>query len=436
MKAKDDNFLQGDEVQIEYLPPKCYPDIEIGENRAIVWLVARGKGSEELMAKLALNIAYVLRNGIWFKEVYFGDISYKLSIKKSESCIADFLCNSFYRFVEEIPISIFQLKNNESLMVSIVEKHMHNKNKFVKFINGEGGIRVGCNKLESRNIDVIGSEYVTEYYKLQNIYDPEKENVMDKKNIGIITILSEEASAVIKILDLQEDEFKFGERLYYSGYLQGDGVTHSVIMTQQLSQGQISVVSAYEDMVKKYNPSIIFLVGIAGGITKDVDYCSVVLGTQIISYDLMKDTESGVQRRGEVSKVDSKLLPLYQRLMMKSEQNPISAVEGSKEEFIHIHECNIASGSAVIANKLSDIKKWIHKFNDKTDATEMEAYGLSTAFYEGQLSKKHPKYGVSVIRGISDMADEDKSKIKQYRVPAAENAVLVLKELISLIPRL
>ena len=126
---------------------------------------------------------------------------------------------------------------------------------------------------------------------------------MDKKDIGIITILEEEATAVIKILNLQEDEFKLGERLYYSGYLEGDDVTHSIIMTRQLSQGQISVVGAYEDMVKKYNPSVIFLVGIAGGITKDVDYCSVVLGTQIISYDLSKDTEDGIQRRGDVNKV-------------------------------------------------------------------------------------------------------------------------------------
>ena len=35
-----------------------------------------------------------------------------------------------------------------------------------------------------------------------------------------------------------------------------------------------------------------------------------------------------------------------------------------------------------------------------------------------------------------DMADKNKSKVKKYRVPAAENTVIVLKELIRLIPRL
>ena len=248
--------------------------------------------------------------------------------------------------------------------------------------------------------------------------------------------MDEEADAVTKILDLQEEKFKIGERLYYSGYLQGEDVTHSIIMTQQLAQGQVSVASAYNDMVRKYKPSIIFLVGIAGGITKEVDYCSVVLGRQIISYDLSKDAPEGIQRRGDVNKINPEILPLFQRLQAKSKRNPIEAAPNSKQEHIHIHECNIASGSAVVAKRLSDITKWIHQFNDKTAATEMEAYGLTTAFYEGQLSKEHPKYGVAVVRGISDMADEKKGKIKKYRVPAAENAAIVLKELIRLIPRL
>lgn len=434
--SNEPDLSRGEEIEIVYLPPKSYPDIEFGENRAIVWFVARGKGVEELITKFALNIAYRLRNGVWFKEIYFGDISYKFSIKRSENCTTDFLCNSFYHLVEDIPVSIFQLKEKSSYIMSIINKNMYKKSKFINFINGEGKAKVGYRKSESKNISIVGSEHVIECYEQRYKYDPDKEQAMDKKDIGIITILDEEAAAVNKILDLHEDEFKLGERLYYSGYLQGDNVTHSIIMTQQLSQGQVSVVGAYDDLVKKYNPSIIFLVGIAGGITNDVDYCSVVLGTQIISYDLSKDTPNGIQRRGDVNKIHPALLPLYQRLQAKSKKSPIKAVPNSKEEFIHIHECNIASGSAVIAHRLSNIKKWIHEYNDKTDATEMEAYGLTSAFYEGQLSKKHPKYGVSVIRGISDMADENKGIVKQYRVPAAENAVVVLKELISLMPRL
>lgn len=262
------------------------------------------------------------------------------------------------------------------------------------------------------------------------------EKGMEKRDIGIITILSEEATAVIDTLNLKEKPFKLGQRLYYYGDLQGDGVTHSIIMTQQLSQGEVSVVSAYNDMVEKYNPSIVFLVGIAGGITKNVDYCSVVLGRQIISYDLAKDAEGGIQRRGDVNKIDSEILPLYQRFIQKLAKEPIVAAQNSKKEYIHVYESNIASGSAVIANSLSEIKKWVHGYNDKTDAAEMEAYGVTTAFYEGKLSDRNPKHGVCVVRGISDMADENKSRVKKYRMPAAENAAIILKELIKWMPEL
>lgn len=439
LKTNNDNGtrkLTNEEMEISYLPPKSYPDIETGDHCSSVWFVARGHGSDEIITKLALNIAYRLRSDVWFKIVYFGDISYKYSIKKSEKCVTDFLCNSFYHFIEDIPALLFQLKDNSSRIVSIVGENVYKRNKFINFINGEGNAKGGYYKCESKTIDVVDSKYVIEHYEQQYKYDPKKERIKNKKDIGIITILKEEVAAVIKVLELQEEEFKFGERLYYSGYLRGDGVTHSIIMTQQLEQGQISVVNAYNDMVKKYNPNIIFLVGIAGGITEDVDYCSVVLGKQIIGYDLSKDTSNGIQRRGDVNKVDSRILPLYQRLLIKNGQYPIKATPNSIHEYIHICISNIASGSAVIAQKLSDIKKWIHQYNDKTDATEMEAHGLTTAFYEGQLSLKHPKYGVAVVRGISDMADEKKSKIKKYRVPAAENAAIVLKELIGLIPRL
>ena len=73
--------------------------------------------------------------------------------------------------------------------------------------------------------------------------------------------------------------------------------------------------------------------------------------------------------------------------------------------------------------------------NDKILACEMEAGGFTSAFYESKLNDEQPKKGICIIRGISDMADENKSKeeVKKYRQPAAENAAIVLRELISII---
>ena len=436
INSMKNNNAEWDNTSIEYFPPKSHPDVELTNQIDIIWFVAKGNGAAVALAKLALNIAHFLNNVTLYRTLYFGDISYKYAIKKSDNMKSDFLCNSFYSLIEEMPINIFQFKDYEKVVVSIIESKMYDKSQFVQFINRNKNAKSRYKKTMSKVSEARAAEYIVDYYESKFKYDPKKEEIMTKKDIGIITILQEEASAVIDVLNLQEENYKLGARLYYSGYLEGDDTTHSVIMTQQLSQGEVSIVSAYDDMMRKYSPQIIFLIGIAGGITSDVDYCSVVLGRQIISYDLMKDTPGGIQRRGDVNKVSAKLLPLYQRFLLNISRKPILAANNSIKEYIDVTESNIASGNAVIANQLSGIKKWIHNYNDKTDAVEMEAYGLSTAFYEGDLSEKKPKYGICVIRGISDLADPEKGKKTQYRIPAAKNAAIVLKEFAKLIPKL
>lgn len=431
---KEYSDLEG--VNIQYLSPKNHPDVELQDNVFIVWFIAKGNGAALAISKLALNIVYSLNRLTCFKIIYFGDISYKYSIKQSENKLSDFLCNSFYGLIEEMPMNIFQIKNSNPMVITVIEKKMYNKNQFIQFLGANKEARKRYKKVEDLVIEARATEYAMDYYETRYKYNPQKEELMVRKDIGIITILQEEADAIIDKLNLQEENYKIGERLYYSGYLEGDQTTHSVVMTQQLSQGEISVVTAYNDMIKKYNPKIIFLTGIAGGITKDVNYCSVVLCRQIISYDLMKDAPEGIQRRGDVNKIAPALLPLYQRFLRMIGQKPILAASNSINEYIHVTESNIASGSAVIANKLSEIKKWIHNYNDKTDAVEMEAYGISTAFYEGQLSGKRPKYGICVIRGISDLADPNKGRKTKYRIPAAENAAIVLKEFVKILPKL
>lgn len=270
--------------------------------------------------------------------------------------------------------------------------------------------------------------------KKYNIY---KGDIIMPKNakVGILTILDEESDAVIEELMLQEDDgYEFGERLYYSGEICTENTTHTIVQTQALDQGENSVSNAYRDMVDKFKPEIIILVGIAGGLNDDVDYCSVVLSRDIISYDLNKDTPTGVQRRGRVNPTPSIIVPLYQRLQRAVKVSPLPAYKGSPDAIISIVESNIASGNAVIANPLSEIREWIRTFNDKTAACEMEAYGVSSTFYEGQLSKNKTTHAFCVIRGISDMADTNKNKKPEYRKAAAHNAAIVMKALIQVLP--
>lgn len=292
-----------------------------------------------------------------------------------------------------------------------------------------------CHMLDCTKVSVdcpLIEEDNTRIYTFQR-----KENknmhIKNKKDIGIITVLDEETLAVVKCLHLVQRPFTLGHRLYYEGSIVGrNGKQYSIILTQQLSQGESSVVSVFDAMVMEFNPRFLFLIGIAGGISKEVDYCNVVIANQIIGYDLSKDTEYGIVRRGEVYRIDSSLVPLVQQVIHRLSINPIMASQGSKTQNIDVIFGNIASGSAVIANSSSDISKWIQNFNDKTYAVEMEGYGFSVASYEQKLNSMiDNQCNICVIRGISDLADSNKAIIKNYRKPAIENAAIVLCEIIK-----
>ena len=199
----------------------------------------------------------------------------------------------------------------------------------------------------------------------------------------------------------------------------------------------VKIVEGNKERLQAYEGTIIAEHG--SGINKTITVRKVFQGVGVERVFLVyspRIEKITVQRRGDVNKISSDLLPLYQRFLHIISKTPIVAAKDSLKEYIHIAESNIASGSAVIANELSEIKKWIHNYNDKTDAVEMEAYGLSSAFYEGKISDKNPKYGICVIRGISDLADTNKGVKKEYRIPAAKNAAIVLREFIKIIPKL
>lgn len=100
---------------------------------------------------------------------------------------------------------------------------------------------------------------------------------------------------------------------------------------------------------------------------------------------------------------------------------------------LHVLFEPIGSGNAVIGNELSEIVTWLKNVNSKVAAVEMEASGISSAFYESRLSD-HAVQGLLVIRGISDMANVDKARTKAFRKPAAQNAALVTKKLMEIFP--
>ena len=100
---------------------------------------------------------------------------------------------------------------------------------------------------------------------------------------------------------------------------------------------------------------------------------------------------------------------------------------GKAKGIIRVFNGPIGSGNAVIADRDSDILRYLARFNDKILAVDMEAAGLSLAHHEDLTPAGHP-LGWLVIRGISD--DASARKDDDYHHIAARNAALVLRELL------
>ena len=430
-KAIVDELGTTDDIMM--LPEDYNPDMCNDPNIKQLWFVSKKGNSFRRLTKLCLNILYAINSNI--KITLMHEIQYQNAVKRNEINRSQFLCSNFYDFIQDFAYSNFLKTENKPTLIYQVSSGYEpfNFKAFMDEINAGSHYDL-IDETTIYNLSKRKFKNIT--YQLKQQEFKEEEKVMENKRIGIITVLPEETSAVIEELGLIKKEAKIGTRTFYEGKLSGDQTEHSVVLTQQLDQGQESVIAAYFALMQKFKPEIIFLVGIAGGIHKDADYCNVVIANEIIGYDKSKDTPNGIKHRGSSHKIDAKLKPYIQTFEQQLSKEDLPSYNGSKYDKINVFHENIGSGSAVIANEVSEITKWLNEYNDKIFAVEMEAYGFSTAFYESELFDNSPTCGVCVIRGISDRADTKKTKMTKYRVPAAHNAAIVLKEFIRHLPKL
>jgi adenosylhomocysteine nucleosidase len=255
----------------------------------------------------------------------------------------------------------------------------------------------------------------------------------DRKNaiIGIVTVIAEEAAAVRSSLGLEP--VNIGSLSFDVGILQARDKPITLAATRALAQGQESAVTAYNHLREHFDPAIVVLTGIAGGFHRDVRLGDVVVATRVVCYDLRKETPTGTSYRGQEQQAPAVIgHAVNEFFTARGEPAEFHvAGPGNAEDTIRVLNGPIGSGNAVIADRDSEILKYLARFNDKILAVDMEAAGFSHAYHDGLAASGRP-LGWLVIRGISD--DASPKKNDDYHQLAARNAALVLRELIPYLP--
>ncbi|MFJ2955089.1 hypothetical protein [Streptomyces sp. NPDC087270] len=252
-------------------------------------------------------------------------------------------------------------------------------------------------------------------------------------DIGVVTILSEELRSVIDEFGLRRHK-EPGGLYFYRGSLITPDATVRIVATQSQSQGQRSAMGALENLNRHYAPRLWAMVGVGGGIdTERARIGNVIVSTDVVYYENRKINPHGdVRRRGEHRQAPA---PVVHAVNAFFAENGMPAhlsrrLSSSTPEAFDVHQGLIGSGEAVIADRDSEIRRYLKGYHEKILAVDMEAGGLSQYWQEHSVrGAENP--GWIVIRGVSDNADEKKGH--GYHELAARNAAHVLRELLPFI---
>lgn len=260
-----------------------------------------------------------------------------------------------------------------------------------------------------------------------NNYAADRESTRDGVDVAVMTALTKELAAVVRILARSpsyECEVADGGRQVHRAELSAGGGPMTVVATVNSSIGNRPAVAGFEFLRQQFAPAVIVMLGIAGGIRADLKIGDVVIGDEVVYYDLRKKTAEGVMRRGT-----SHPVPAVARNMINgflTEAGNPAEVKGDNGVF-RVYAGPIGSGEAVVAEDDSPVRGFLTDFNEKTLALEMESGGAAQAYFDtaGLEPKVHAWFP---IRGISDLADAAKSY--DHQVVAAQNAATVLERML------
>ena len=125
--------------------------------------------------------------------------------------------------------------------------------------------------------------------------------IVNNYTVGIVTIIGEEGRAVhdwLKTLDGYARTVEPSGQIFHQATIDVEERRFTIFATRALEQNSTSATLALKRLEKRCEPTFNVLLGIAGGIHRDVQLGDVVIANQIINYAPAAETEEGLIHRG------------------------------------------------------------------------------------------------------------------------------------------
>lgn len=261
-------------------------------------------------------------------------------------------------------------------------------------------------------------------------------------DIGILTVIPAELDAALRVLDLKrcpKDEDT--GTIYWEGSVHSEltGHDHRVVLSCIGEAGNPSAAAAATELLQKYKPRLLLLMGIAAGIRGKVKIGDVVLSERIVGYEpaaLVKaaDSSDQVDPRPEMDRIPHRIMQDVVVYQQQQDESRLEAVfrriggefptppAGKEEEYaehvataIRARGTTIGSGEKLLRNP--DKIKTLRSLHGKLDTVEMEAGGVVAA-------ARRMNVLWLIVRSISDFGDEFKNDAFHTFASKAAAAVL------------
>lgn len=227
------------------------------------------------------------------------------------------------------------------------------------------------------------------------------------RDLAVVTVIPPETSAARRLLgdSAERVQPERGGRVFYEGSLASAEGRLSAAVTQALEPNSRSAAEAARDLLERYSPRLLVLMGIAGSISAKVVPGDVVLATSVLNYDERKETASGIERRGDFYRAPASIQRTYAEFFAENGEPAPVVTQGGIP--FSVFAGPIGTGSAVIATEESEIRAWLLQTNGKTLIVETEAAGVAGLWHERAGSTREFDY--MILRGVSDSANPAKN---------------------------
>lgn len=252
-----------------------------------------------------------------------------------------------------------------------------------------------------------------------------------RADIGVITVLSEETSAVEHVLagPGPAETVAYGGIRFQQVRVRAGDRNVTVVATQAIDRGQRSAALAFSRLREFFAPAIIVLVGIAGGISHSVSLGDVIIAQDVICYDARKVTAAGETRRGHAHPVPAPVRHAINAFFADHGEPYHARIAGraGTGRSCLVMRGPVGSGEAVIADRDAAIRGYLAAFNDQVLAVDTEAAGVAAACYETARTAGAAT-GWLAVRGISDHADA--AKDDAWHDIASWHAAVIFRQLL------